>query len=78
VAAHHGQTITEHRDRIRASMERGASNGRVDAMNTGTRLLASKACGFHCPDALIALAMLKHGGLQPPLPGRSRPLLVPA
>jgi transposase len=63
-------TITEHRDGIRASLEHGASNGRVEAMNTGIRLLARRAYGFHSPDALIALAMLKHGGLCPPLPGR--------
>jgi transposase len=70
-------TITEHRDSIRASIERGASNGRVEAMNTGIRLLARKAYGFHSPDAMIALAMLKHGGLCPPLPGRTPRFLVP-
>jgi hypothetical protein len=30
-----------------------------------------RAFGFHSPDALIALAMLAHGGLCPPLPGRN-------
>jgi len=64
------QTITEHRDGIRASIGRGASNGRVEAMNTGIHLLARKAYGFHSPDGMISLATLKHGGLCPPLPGR--------
>ena len=68
------QPITEHRDGIRASLEHGASNGRVEAMNTGIRLLARMAFGFHSADALIALAMLKHGGLCPPLPGRLLPV----
>jgi transposase len=68
------RTIAAHRDAIRASIEHGASNGRVEAMNTGIRLLTRRAYGFHSPDALIALAMLKHGGLCPPLPGRSQPV----
>jgi transposase len=65
------KTISEHRDDILASIEYGASNGRVEAMNTSIRLIARKAYGFHSPHALIALAMLKHGGLCPSLPGRS-------
>jgi transposase len=72
------QTITDHRDGIRASIELGASNGRIEAMNTGIRLIARKAYGFHSPDALIALAMLKHGGLCPPLPDRPQPAARPS
>ena len=65
------KTITKHRDGILASVEHGASNGRVEAMNTSIRLITRKAYGFHSADALIGLAMLKHGGLCPSLPGRS-------
>lgn len=65
------KTISEHRDDILASIEYGESNGRVEAMNTSIRLIARKAYGFHGPQALIALAMLKHAGLCPSLPGRS-------
>jgi len=70
------QTITEHRDGIRASIGRGASNGRVEAMNTGIRLLARKAYGFHSPDGMISLATLKHGGLCLPCRAGER-LLFP-
>ena len=47
-------------------------------MNTGIRLLTRKAYGFHSSDALIALAMRKHGGLCPPLPGRPQPVASPS
>jgi transposase len=46
------------------------SNARVEAINTQIRLIARRAFGFHSPQALISLAMLKLGGLCPPLPGR--------
>jgi transposase len=72
------QTIAEHRDGIRASIERGASNGRVEAMNTGIRVLTRKAYGFHGPDAVIVLAMLKHGGLCPSLPARPQHVASPS
>ena len=65
------KTITKHRDGILASVEHQASNGRVEAMNTSIRLITRKAYGFHSANALIGLAMLKHGGLCPSLPGRS-------
>jgi len=39
---------------VRASLEHGASNGRMEAMNTGLRLLARRAYGFHGPDTLVA------------------------
>jgi len=65
------RTITDQRDAIRSTIELRASNGRVEALNTSLRLLTRQAYGFHSPDALIGLAMLKHGGLCPPLPGRT-------
>jgi site-specific recombinase XerD len=42
----------------------------AQAINTQIRLIARRAFGFHSPQALISLAMLKLGGLCPPLPGR--------
>ena len=38
--------------------------------NNKLRLLTSLAFGFHSPDHLISLALLKLGGLCPPPPGR--------
>ncbi len=64
------RTITEQRDGIVAAIRHGLSNARVEAINTQIRLIARRAFGFHSPQALISLAMLKLGGLCPPLPGR--------
>lgn len=45
---------------------------RIDTRKTTTlsTLIARRAFGFHSPQALISLAMLKLGGLCPPLPWR--------
>ncbi len=64
------RTIREHRASIEAALDHGLSNARVEANNTHLRLLTRLAYGFHSPGPLIALAMLKLGGLCPPLPGR--------
>ena len=64
------RTITEQREGIVAAIRHGLSNARVEAINTQIRLIARRAFGFHSPQALISLAMLKLGGLCPPLPGR--------
>lgn len=53
---------------IYAALVHGLSNGRVEAMNTRIRLLTRLAYGFHSHRPLIALAMLKLGGLCPSLP----------
>jgi transposase len=64
------RTIAAQREGIIAAIRHGLSNARVEAINTQIRLIARRAFGFHSPEALIALAMLKLGGLCPPLPGR--------
>ena len=64
------RTITAQREGIVAAIRHGLSNARVEAINTQIRLIARRAFGFHSPQALISLAMLKLGGLCPPLPGR--------
>jgi transposase len=64
-------TITAQRDGIVAAIRHQLSNARVEAINTQIRLIARRAYGFHSPQALISLAMLKLGGLCPPLPGRT-------
>ncbi len=64
------RTIAEQREGIVAAIRHGLSNARVEAINTQIRLIARRAFGFHSPEALISLAMLKLGGLCPPLPGR--------
>jgi transposase len=62
------RTITEHRDGILAALEHGLSNARIEQINTQIRLITRRAFGFHSPQALIALAMLKLADLCPPLP----------
>lgn len=64
------RTITAQREGIVAAIRHGLSNARVEAINTQIRLIARRAFGFHSPQALISLAMLKLGGLCPPLPDR--------
>jgi transposase len=64
-------TITDQRDGIVAATRHGLSNARTEAINTQIRLIARRAFGFHSPQALISLAMLKLSGLCPPLPGRT-------
>jgi transposase len=64
------RTITTQREGIVAAIRHGLSNARVEAINTQIRLIARRAFNFHSPQALISLAMLKLGGLCPPLPGR--------
>ena len=65
------RSIRKHKTRIDASVVHGLSNARVESVNTRIRLLTRVAFGFHSPEALIALAMLRLGGLCPPLPGRN-------
>ena len=62
------RTITEQRDGILAAIEHRLSNARIEQVNTQIRLIARRAFGFHSPEALIALAMLKLADLCPPLP----------
>jgi transposase len=62
------RTITEQRDGILAAIHHGLSNARIEQVNTQIRLIARRAFGFHSPEALIALAMLKLADLCPPLP----------
>ena len=62
------KTITEQRDGILAAIHHGLSNARIEQINTQIRLIARRAFGFHSPQALIALAMLKLADLCPPLP----------
>lgn len=65
-----GRRIRGQRDGIAASLEHGLSNARTEALNTRIRLVSRLAFGFHSAKAMIGLAMLKLGGLCPPLPGR--------
>ncbi len=64
------RTIRRHREAIEQVLRHRLSNARIEAMNTKIRLLTRLAFGFHSPKPLIALAMLKLGGLCPPLPLR--------
>ena len=64
-------TITQLRDQVVSALQHRLSNARVEATNTGIRLITRRAYGFHSPQALIALAMLRFGALCPDLPGRA-------
>lgn len=57
------RTITAQREGIVAAIRHGLSNARVEAINTQIRLIARRAFGFHSPQVLISLAMLKLGGI---------------
>jgi transposase len=63
--------ITKHRPAIDIALEHGLSNGLVESTNTKIRLITRIAFGFHSPEPLIALAMLKLGSHPPTLPGRT-------
>jgi len=67
------RTVREHRERIEAAFDTGASNGLAESTNTRVRLLHRVAFGFHSAAPLVALAMLKLGGLCPPLPRERYP-----
>lgn len=62
------RAITDQRAGILAAIHHGLSNARIEQVNTQIRLIARRAFGFHSPEALIALAMLKLADLCPPLP----------
>jgi transposase len=64
------RTIRAHRAAIHDVLDFGLSNARLEAAATKLRLLTRLAFGFHSPAPLIALAMLRLGGLCPPLPAR--------
>jgi transposase len=63
--------IRHHLTGIHATLDSGLSNARVEANNTHLRVLTRQGYGYHSPEALIAMAMLRRGGLCPPLPGRT-------
>lgn len=64
------RTITAQRVGIEAAIRHGLSNARVEQVNTQIRLITRRGFGFHSPYAVIALAILRLGGLCPALPGR--------
>jgi transposase len=69
------KSVREHRERIEAAFDTGASNGLAESTDTRVRLLHRVAFGFHSAAPLIALAMLKLGGMCPPLPRERYPRL---
>ncbi len=63
--------VLEDRHAIIDALDAALSNARIEAANTKIRLLTRMAFGFHSAHALIGLAMLRLGGICPPLPGRA-------
>jgi hypothetical protein len=68
-------SVRAHRERIEAAFDICASNGLAESTNTRIRLLHRFAFGFHSAAPFIALAVLKLGGLCPPLPRERYPRL---
>lgn len=66
-----GRSIRAHLESIHAVLEHCLTNARIEALNGKLRLITRIAFGFHSHEPLIALAMLRLGGLRPKLPGRS-------
>ena len=62
--------IKRHMDAIIATVEHGLSNARVEATNNKIKLTVRMAYGFRNIDNLIAMIMLRCGGLSVALPGR--------
>lgn len=67
-----GRRIRHYREGIEAALEHGLSNARVEAANTSIRLLTRLAFGFHSAESLIAVAMLRLGGVCPQLPAPTK------
>jgi transposase len=63
--------IKRHRAEIDNALDHGLSNALIESMNTKIRRIARTAYGFTDPQALIALALLAHGGYRPELPRRT-------
>lgn len=63
--------IKRHRAEIDNALDHHLSNALIESMNTKIRQIARTAYGFANPEALIALALLAHGGYRPQLPGRT-------
>jgi transposase len=61
-------TVAQFAERIVEAIRHRLTNARVEAINTTLRLMCRRAYGFHSWAPLKALAMLRLGGLRPPLP----------
>jgi transposase len=64
-------SITDRLGAVHDALRHGLSNARVESLNTRMQLLTRVAFGFHSAEALISLAMVKLGGLCPPLPTKT-------
>ena len=56
---------------IDATLQHSLSNGRVESIDAKIRLIQHRACGYHHPSPLIALAKLTLSGFRPALPRRA-------
>jgi len=65
------KTIRRHLSEIHNMLDCGLSNARIEANNTHMRVLTRQGYGYRSANALIAMTMLKRGGLCPPLPRRT-------
>lgn len=65
------RTIKRNRTEIDNALDHNLSNALIESMNTKIRRITRTAYGFTNPEALIALALLAHGGYRPQLPGRT-------
>ncbi len=63
--------IKRHLQAILNTIRMGLTNARIEAINNKIKVTIRMGYGFRNTDNLIALIMLKCGGLKPPLPGRN-------
>jgi transposase len=64
------RTIRQHKPGVRAAIELGINNGRLEALNSKIRLISHRAYGFRSPAALIAMVYLCCAGITITLPHR--------
>ncbi|HSR73131.1 MAG TPA: ISL3 family transposase [Kiloniellales bacterium] len=64
------RTIRKHFTGVLAYFQERLTNGVVEGINNHLRVIARRAFGFQCPQALISMLFLCRGGieLKPPLP----------
>lgn len=65
------RTIKRNRTEIDNALDHDMSNALIESINTKIRRITRTSYGFTNPEALIALALLAHGGYRPHLPGRT-------
>jgi transposase len=64
------ERIKRHKEAILATVKYGLTNARIEAVNNKIKVTIRMGYGYRNIDNLIAMAMLKCGGVEVTLPGR--------